>query len=163
MSIYRYNVSLSQTVELLNRLAKVFKDYCGVLTEESIRKNFILIYELLDEMLDFGYPQVTSTESLKTCVHNEPVVVTPVSIPSSILSSINNRTKSSQASNQPLAIGGARGNSAGQKNEIYVDIIERLTLLVNSTGIISNSSIDGSILMKSFLSGQLLVFILCYW
>ena len=34
---------------------QVFKDYCGVLSEEAIRKNFILIYELLDEILDFGY------------------------------------------------------------------------------------------------------------
>jgi hypothetical protein len=29
----------------------LLQDYCGVLTEESIRKNFILIYELLDEMI----------------------------------------------------------------------------------------------------------------
>lgn len=29
----RYNVSASTMLELLNRLAKVFKDYCGVLTE----------------------------------------------------------------------------------------------------------------------------------
>jgi AP-4 complex subunit mu-1 len=56
-------------------MANAFKDCCGVLTEESIRKNFILIYELLDEMLDFGYPQITSTEMLKNCVHNEPIVV----------------------------------------------------------------------------------------
>eukprot|EP01084_Bolivina_argentea_P029770 55251_1 len=49
------NVSPSLMIELLNRLTKVFKDYCGVLTEESIRKNFILLYELLDEVLDFGY------------------------------------------------------------------------------------------------------------
>jgi hypothetical protein len=27
------------------------QDYCGVLTEEAIRKNFILVYELLDEMM----------------------------------------------------------------------------------------------------------------
>ena len=33
----------------------MFKDYCGILTEESIRANFILIYELLDEILDYGY------------------------------------------------------------------------------------------------------------
>ena len=46
-----YNVSPSSILELLNRLAKVFKDYCGILTEESIRKNFILVYELLDEMV----------------------------------------------------------------------------------------------------------------
>ena len=46
----------------------MFKDYCGTLSEESIRKNFVLLYELLDEMLDFGYPQTTSTEHLKLCI-----------------------------------------------------------------------------------------------
>ena len=46
-------------IELLNRISKVIKDYCGVLSEEAIRKNFILVYELLDEILDYGYPQVS--------------------------------------------------------------------------------------------------------
>jgi AP-4 complex subunit mu-1 len=36
------------------RISNIFKDYCGVLTEESIRVNFVLIYELLDEVIDFG-------------------------------------------------------------------------------------------------------------
>jgi hypothetical protein len=49
--LLQFNVSPSFTLELLDRFAKVFKDYCGVLTEEGIRKNFILIYELLDEMV----------------------------------------------------------------------------------------------------------------
>ena len=31
------------------------QDYCGVLSEESLRKNFVLVYELLDEALDYGY------------------------------------------------------------------------------------------------------------
>lgn len=39
------------TLELIERLTKVFKDYCGVLTEESMKKNFTLIYELLDEVI----------------------------------------------------------------------------------------------------------------
>jgi AP-4 complex subunit mu-1 len=43
-------------MELLNRIAKVIKDFCGVLSEEAIRKNFVLIYEILEEMLDFGHP-----------------------------------------------------------------------------------------------------------
>ena len=47
----RSNASGSLMMELLYRLTKVFKDYCGTLTEESIRKNFILLYELLDEVL----------------------------------------------------------------------------------------------------------------
>ena len=47
----KVNISPALTMELLNRLTKVFKDYCGVLSEESIRTNFVLIYELLDEIL----------------------------------------------------------------------------------------------------------------
>ncbi|CAN0088228.1 unnamed protein product, partial [Hapterophycus canaliculatus] len=69
-----WNVSPSMFLELLNRLAKVFKDYCGVLSEEAIRKNFILVYELLDETLDYGYPQGTSTETLRNHVRNEPIL-----------------------------------------------------------------------------------------
>lgn len=47
----KFNVSPSFVMELIGRCTKVFKDYCGVMTEESIRKNFILLYELLDEMV----------------------------------------------------------------------------------------------------------------
>lgn len=148
----RYNVSPSGTLELLNRMAKVCKDYCGVLNEESIRKNFILIYELLEEMMDFGYPQITSTEMLKNCVHNEAVMVNNLSLSSTMLSSISNRTKSSTAANIPISMMSKKGS--GAKNEIYVDILERLTILFNSSGYVVNSSIDGSILMKSFLSGN---------
>jgi hypothetical protein len=50
----RRNVAPSVVLELLSRIAAVLKDYCGVLNEETLRKNFILAYELLDEMIDFG-------------------------------------------------------------------------------------------------------------
>lgn len=33
------------------RVAGLFKDYCGVLNEESIRMNFTLVYEILDEVI----------------------------------------------------------------------------------------------------------------
>jgi AP-4 complex subunit mu-1 len=145
-------VSPSATIELLNRMAKVFKDYCGVLTEESIRKNFILIYELLDEMLDFGYPQITSTEMLKNCVHNEPIVVAKPSMAASVMGTMSTTTKASTAANVPIAMMNTRGGA--NKNEIYVDIVERLTILFSNTGYVVNSSIDGSILMKSYLSGN---------
>jgi AP-4 complex subunit mu-1 len=36
---------------------QITKDFCGVLTEEAFRKNFIMIYEILDEVLVnfYGY------------------------------------------------------------------------------------------------------------
>jgi AP-1 complex subunit mu len=37
---------------------QVFSEYFKELEEESIRDNFVIIYELLDELMDFGYPQV---------------------------------------------------------------------------------------------------------
>lgn len=50
----------------------------SVQPQEAIRKNFILVYELLDETLDYGYPQGTSTETLRNHVRNEPVLVDSV-------------------------------------------------------------------------------------
>lgn len=73
----RDNVSPSFVLEFLRRICTIIKDYCGLLTEEAIRKNFVLIYELLDEVIDYGVPQSTSTDALKTFVLNEPVVVAP--------------------------------------------------------------------------------------
>ena len=44
---------------------QVFKEYFRELEEESIRDNFVLLYELLDELMDFGYPQTTEGKILK--------------------------------------------------------------------------------------------------
>ena len=51
------------------------QDYCGLLSEEAVRKNFVLVYELLDEIIDYGYPQNSSSEALKEFILNEPTVV----------------------------------------------------------------------------------------
>jgi AP-1 complex subunit mu len=47
---------------------EVFTEYFKELEEESIRDNFVIIYELLDEMMDFGYPQTTESKILQECV-----------------------------------------------------------------------------------------------
>jgi len=44
---------------------KVFQDYFGELDEESIRDNFVIIYELLDETMDFGHPQSLDSKILR--------------------------------------------------------------------------------------------------
>ncbi len=40
----RFNSSPSFILELLHRIIVVIKDFCGQITEETIRKNFVLIY-----------------------------------------------------------------------------------------------------------------------
>ena len=40
-----------------------------------------------------------------------------------------------------------------RKNEIFLDVVEKLNLLVSSNGTVLHSEIIGSVQMKSFLSG----------
>ena len=155
-------------MELLVRLTKVFKDYCGVLSEETIRKNFVLIYELLDETLDFGYAQGISTEMLKAFVFNDPVqdgssgggkgimggFQRRIKSGGSNVMSRNAKTKSSDAVNRPVSISRDRKAQRKQRNEIFVDIFERISVTFNSNGFALSSSIDGTIQMKSYLSGN---------
>jgi len=51
----KQNVSPSIVHDMIYRMMKVFRDYCGILNEESIRKNFVLIYEIIDEIIDYGH------------------------------------------------------------------------------------------------------------
>jgi len=148
-----HNVSPSAVVELLTKMANVFKDFCGVLNEESIRKNFVLMYELLDEMVDYGYPQTTNTEHLKSCIHNEAVVVEAAKPLGLNIPTWNKKTVPSSAVHRP--VGPTQNDSSrNKKNEIFVDILERITVLMSSNGTVINSAIDGSIQMKSYLMGN---------
>ena len=52
------------------QVVNLFRAYFGgEFSEVSIRNNFVLIYELMDEVLDYGIPQVTwpQKESQLTC------------------------------------------------------------------------------------------------
>jgi len=145
------NISAVFVMELLARVTKIFKDFTGILSEESVRTNFLLLYELLDEVLDFGYVQNTSTELLKQFVFNEAVVTkTPALTDSFKIPELNGKTKPSSSAERPIQ----SIDRKGKKNEIYVDIVERISLTFNSNGIVLNSAIDGTIQMKSYLAGN---------
>jgi AP-4 complex subunit mu-1 len=51
-------------LSFLNRVESLIKDFCGSVSEDSIRNNFILIYEIIDELLDFGYFQSETSEEI---------------------------------------------------------------------------------------------------
>nr|XP_060632058.1 AP-4 complex subunit mu-1-like [Anolis sagrei ordinatus] len=61
-------------LEFLNRLAALLRDSCGALDERSVSLNFALLYELLDELLDYGYVQSTAPEVLRNFLQVEPVL-----------------------------------------------------------------------------------------
>merc|ERR1711871_116296 len=103
--VTKKNISPAYGMELLNRVCQVIKDYIGVLNEEGIRKNFILIIELLGEVVDYGYVQGTSSELLKAYVFSEPVMVEAPSKGIANLKLPDTKTISSMAAQNSIMAG----------------------------------------------------------
>eukprot|EP01133_Synstelium_polycarpum_P013078 gene13078-15384_t len=126
-------VSSSLAFELLNRTANVIQDYTASMTEEAIRLNFTLIYELLDELMDFGYPQGTSTETLKAFVFTPPHTVASATQSESIIDTlINTATKKTVPPKSSVRPIHQPSQIDYNSSEIYVDLWEHLTTLFAS-------------------------------
>ncbi|KAG5461670.1 MAG: Mu homology domain-containing protein, partial [Olpidium bornovanus] len=140
---------------------QVFTEYFKELEEESIRDNFVIIYELLDEMMDYGHPQTTETKILQEYItqesHKLELQVRP---PMAVTNAVSWRSEGIKY----------------RKNEVFLDVIESVNLLVtsgtpsncsfalrnstrylcdvSSTGNVLRSEILGCIKMRVFLSGM---------
>ena len=68
LALTKRNTNAAEILLFLHKIVEVFTEYFKELEEESIRDNFVIIYELLDEMMDFGYPQTTETKILQESV-----------------------------------------------------------------------------------------------
>uniref|UniRef100_A0AAQ5XQH0 MHD domain-containing protein n=2 Tax=Ovalentaria TaxID=1489908 RepID=A0AAQ5XQH0_AMPOC len=72
-AVTKQNVNAAMVFEFLYKMCDVMTAYFGKISEENIKNNFVLIYELLDEILDFGYPQNSETGALKTFITQQGI------------------------------------------------------------------------------------------
>ena len=138
------NANVTLVFSFMHKLIEVFKEYFNELEEESIRDNFVVIYELLDEMLDNGYPQTTESKILQEFIKTESHELYAeksneiVDIPSAISNAISWRKEGIKH----------------KKNEIFLDITEKVNMIVSKTGNVIKSEVIGILNAKSFLSGM---------
>ena len=60
------DINACLVLKMMFQVLNLFKAYFGGQFNESlVRRNFVLIYELLDEVIDFGYPQIMDGDILK--------------------------------------------------------------------------------------------------
>lgn len=139
LALTRNNTNAAEILLFLHQVVKVLTEYFKELEEESIRDNFVVIYELLDEMMDFGYPQTTDTKILQEYITQESHALEIQARP-------------------PMAVTNAvswRGEGIQyRKNEAFLDVVESVNLLVSPTGQVLRSEILGSVQMKCYLSGM---------
>lgn len=65
LALTKRNSNVMSILLFLHKVVNVFTEYFRELEEESLRDNFVIVYELLDEMMDFGHAQSTETSILK--------------------------------------------------------------------------------------------------
>nr|ABB13588.1 Apm1Ap [Tetrahymena thermophila] len=151
LAISRKNTNCMMVFSFLYQLIQVLVDYFKELEEESVRDNFVIIYELLDEMMDNGYPQTTDNKILKGLIKTESHELKKDQKKPSKNSSLS-------IENQVDAITGAvtwRNNGISyKKNEVFLDVIEKLNMLVSHQGNVIKSEIAGQIRVRCFLSGM---------
>ena len=58
----------TQTTNCLQLLELLRSYFGGPVDEGALKRNFTLVYELLDEAMDFGLPQLTDPGALKGVV-----------------------------------------------------------------------------------------------
>jgi hypothetical protein len=119
---------------------QTLKDYFGNVEEESIKDNFVIMYELLDEMMDFGYPQLSEARLLKEFITQEghQLLKSQVTVPKAVTGVVSWRPD----------------NITYKKNEVFLDVIEKVNLLVSATGALLRSEIQGRVNVKAYLSGM---------
>ncbi|XP_013885509.1 AP-4 complex subunit mu-1 isoform X2 [Austrofundulus limnaeus] len=141
-------------IEFLNRLTALVKDYCGSISEKSVQMNFALIYELLDEVLDYGYIQTTSSEVLKNFIQTEAVSSRPFSLFD--LSNVGlfgaetqqSKVAPSSAATRPIQ----SSRDQGGKSEIFVDVVERMSVVIGSNGVLMKTDVEGEIRVKCYMA-----------
>lgn len=139
-------------IEFLHRVASIFAEYFGSPCDENaIKDNFSTAYQLLEEMVDNGWPLTTEPNSLKSMIRPPTLVgklekvVMGTQSNAVVAESLPNGT----ISNMPWRKAGVKYTH----NEIYVDIIEEVDAIVDATGRIISSDVSGSIQAQSQLSG----------
>lgn len=139
VAVTRKNSNATMIIAFLYKLVEVFTSYFKDVQEESIRDNFVIIYELLDEMMDFGFPQISEAKILRKYITQDARVSDSSNmLPVAATNAVSWRTEGIKHS----------------RNEVFLDVIENVNILVSGTGNLLRSEIIGKLIMKSYLSGM---------
>jgi AP-2 complex subunit mu-1 len=144
VAVTRSNSNAAMVFSFLYAVLDIFRGYFEEdFDEDAIRDNFTLVYELLDEILDFGYPQNCALDVLKMYIN---------------LGSLRAATSAAADKQMTSTITGARDwrreGIVHKKNEVFIDVDESVNLLVSSNGTVLKNDVSGRIMMKAQLTGM---------
>lgn len=158
--VYRFNLSFLTAVtkevppllviEALHRIIDVFLMYFNnCLSETILKENFSIVYQLLDEMVDGGFPSTTEPNQLMEMIY-------PPSLARRVMQTVsNNFAVTSELPQGALTkIPWRKSNVRYVTNEIYFDLIEQIDAVINTQQQVLSSQVFGDIRVNCRLSGM---------
>lgn len=136
-------------IEFLCRVADVLSIYLGGLNEDLIKDNFVIVYELLDEMIDNGFPLTTEPNILREMISPPNIVSKVLSVVTGNSSNVSDTLPGATASCVPWRT----TDPKYANNEVYVDLVEEMDAVINRDGVLVKCEIYGEIQVNCQLSG----------
>jgi len=160
----RDNVQPSFALEFLMTIEKNFKNYCTVVSEEAFRANFVTLNEIIDEMIDNGYPQLSTPETLGNFINSKPIVIKKHEKVANLEDAKDYAQKKVKKAleflgSKPSAVSTSEANramasvSGKGRSELFVDVNETITVIFNSKGSTISTRAEGSIVVRNFIQG----------
>jgi AP-2 complex subunit mu-1 len=144
VAVTRANANPALAFQFLHQLTGVFKGYFGPeFDEESIKNNFATVFELMDEVMDHGYPQNCALDVLRLYIN---------------LGTLREGAEITRAGQLTSQITGTidwrREGLRYRRNEVFIDVLESVNLLLSQNGNVLRSDVTGTVMMKAFLTGM---------
>ncbi|XP_063244156.1 AP-3 complex subunit mu-1 isoform X1 [Bacillus rossius redtenbacheri] len=136
-------------IEFLHRVVDTFEDYFSECTESIIKEHYVVVYELLDEMLDNGFPLATESNILKELI-KPPNILRTIANTVTGKSNVSAILPSGQLSNVPWRRTGVKYTN----NEAYFDVVEEVDAIIDKAGSTVFAEIQGYIDCCIKLSGM---------
>jgi AP-3 complex subunit mu len=153
-------------IEFLHRVFQIFEEYFGDIEESTIKENFATVYQVrcslpllpslrltqhqvLEEMMDYGYPFTTEPNVLKAMIP-PPSVLSRLTTVATGKSFLSEELPDGTLSNMPWRQTGVKYS----QNEIYLDIIEEIDGVFDRNGQVISLEVSGVIMANSRLSGM---------
>ncbi|CAH01221.1 Apm4p [Kluyveromyces lactis] len=164
VAVSRSNVDSSMIWEYLHKLYQLMEAF-GINDEDVLKDEFMLLYEILELTLENGIPQTTDLAQIIPRVSRKPIENNTISKSPDLDdflsgSNILKAPKLSKRSSSSIALSSLSecpwrpSGLKYKKNEVYLDINEKITILVGKDGSIVKSFVDGSVDCVSHLSGM---------
>ncbi|RNF17844.1 putative clathrin coat assembly protein [Trypanosoma conorhini] len=134
-------------IEILSLIAGVIQEYLKVFSENTLRENFSVVYQLLEELIDNGYPLTTEMHVLEE-------LVMPPTLENKFRTVLDAPAKVRRRHLGVRSVPWRDPMTRHTSNEIFFDVVEKLDCIVDCEGNLLHAVVRGAVNINCRLSGM---------